>query len=707
MKNPYFNRELSWIEFNSRVLSEAQNPDVPLLERLKFLSITSSNFDEFFMVRVASLVRQYHNNSPGSCPTGMTPREQLDAIHKRVHQVTDQKYELLLDDLIPALKNEGIVRVRPDQWNDEQEAFAKHYFREQVFPILTPVRVNVEDQLPYLGNLRMHGAFLLYPTPEAGAQNPIDLGRDLETATHLAIVQIPTSLDRVVPLPSTGDQIEFTFLEQFVQHFSYQLFPGYEVTEKCLFRVTRDADFGVDEARDEDFVEAMEEVLETRQLSEPVRLSINTSSDKLRELLTSLLGLPESAVYQTPDPLELSSLMDIYAFKGFDHLRDERWKSYSSPKIEEDEPVWESIRRRDILLYHPYESFDSVVRFVSEAANDPDVLAIKMTLYRTSGDSPIIKALETAAQNGIHVSVLVELKARFDEERNIEWAQRLQRAGVIVVYGIARLKVHAKALLVIRRERDAIRRYAHLGTGNYNDKTAKLYTDMGLFTSREDLTYEISLFFNAITGYSVIPGLSSLVIAPIGLKNRLLELIEREALRADATGSGFIMAKFNALADPEVIRALYDASRRGVNVRLNIRGICMLVPGVKDLSENIEVISVVDRYLEHTRAFYFENGGAEEVYLSSADWMPRNLEKRVELMFPVKDRELARRVKSAIELFFQDNQKAHRLLSDGSWERVAIKEKAVRAQAEQRKRTQERVKIEQPENRQEFKVRKR
>ncbi len=702
-RNPYLNRELSWIEFNARVLSEAENSDVPLLERLKFLSIVSSNFDEFFMVRVATLKRQHRLGKPSTCPTGMTPREQLERIRTQVKEINTRKYRVLLQEIFPALEAHGLQRVRPPQWDSEQQGYVRHFFRDRVFPVLTPVRATIGEPLRTTGNLRLHAAFLLEPQEKTLKERPDD-----GEGPFLVVVQVPSSLERVVYLPTNRpDTVAFTFLEQVILAESYQLFPGYSIQDQCLFRVTRDADFGVDEERDEDFMEAMEQVVETRDFSDAVRLNINEGSTRLRQILTEAFELEEDEVFVSPDPLELRNLMDIAAVDGYAHLRDETWKTMQSVWVDEDETMWENIRRRDILLYHPYESFDPVVRLVQEAANDADTLAIKMTLYRTSGNSPIIRALETAAENGKQVSVLVELKARFDEERNIGWAQRLERAGVIVVYGVARLKVHAKALMVVRRERSGIRRYVHLGTGNYNDKTARLYTDLGLLTADDRLTYEVGLFFNAITGYSVIPGLKKLVIAPIALKNRVLELIHREASRAEGAGSGTIIAKMNSLADPEVIDAFYDASRKGVKVLLNIRGICMLVPGVPGLSENIRVVSIIDRYLEHSRIFWFENGGTSETYLSSADWMPRNLEKRVELMFPVDDPDIKRRVRKILDLFFQDNTKAHRLNPDGTWTRIAPtgKEKPVRSQEGAYKRLQARLVGDESENRQVFKVR--
>lgn len=698
MSARYLNRELSWVEFNARVLAEASNPRVPLLERAKFLAIVSTNFDEFFMVRIATLKRQIEKAVASSCPTGMSAREQLEAVSHRVHELTDTLYATLLNDILPGLAQAGITRVIRDRWNDEQRTFVQRYVREHVFPVLTPVRAN-PARMPSIGNLALHAAILLEPRKDDADHGDGEL--------RLALVQIPDSLDRLVLLPADdGATIAFSFLEQLVISESHELFPGYRVIEQCLFRVTRDADFGVDEERDEDFLEAMEEVLESREESPVVRLQINGGSERLREMLTTAFGLAERDVYATADPIELRNLMELATIDGFPELHDEPWRTGLVP-IDEEVSMFDAVRERDLLLSHPYESFEPIIRLLDEAADDPATLAIKMTLYRTSGTSPIIDALERAAQAGKQVSVLVELKARFDEGRNIHWAQRLERAGVIVVHGIARLKVHAKALMIVRREEHGVRRYVHLGTGNYNERTARLYTDVGLLSARRDLAVEVGLFFNAITGYSVIPGLKKLLMAPVSLKRRVIELIDREGERAAATGTGAITVKINSLADPDVIEALYRASQAGVVVRLNVRGICMLVPGVPGLSETITVVSVIDRYLEHTRAFIFENGGAEDVYISSADWMTRNLEKRVELMVPVEDRDLKRRLRESLEIYFEDNTKAHVLNPDGTWTRRVPESGAdeVRAQEVEYLRTRARVTADTPENRQEFRVR--
>jgi polyphosphate kinase len=460
------------------------------------------------------------------------------------------------------------------------------------------------------------------------------------------------------------------------------LFPGYTIKESMLFKINRDADFSVDEKRDEDFVEAMEEVIVRRDSSRVVRMVYTAESPRLRDELARRFEREEDDLYEAESPLDLRTLMGLTDAPGFDRLRLKGRRIFPQTAFAEDEPLWDRISQGDVMLHLPYHSFDPVVRFFQDAARDPQVLSIKTALYRTGGDSPIVRALEEAALNGKHVTAVVELKARFDEARNISWANRLERAGVIVVYGLARLKVHAKISLIIRREPDGIKRYVHLSTGNYNDKTAMLYEDIGLFTSRDDIAFDAGLLFNMITGYSVIHATRQLVIAPTDLKRRLIDLIEREAKGSSPETPGRIMAKMNSLADTDVIKALYQASQAGVHISLNVRGICMLVPGVPGLSENIKVVSVVDRYLEHSRIFYFANRGAGEFYLSSADWMPRNLERRIELMFPVLQADIREQIRDILEAYFRDNRQAWQMGSDGAWTRpVPVPgEEAFRAQ---------------------------
>ena len=665
-KQRFFNRELSWVEFNFRVLNEGLRHSNPLLERLKFLSIVSSNFDEFFMVRVANLKRQIRGGSKGTCPTGMSPEEQYEGVTRRVREIIGIQYRCLLEDILPGLAKKGIRLVRPAEYSSQQLEAASSLFNRDIFTVLTPVRVPDDQDFPVTGNLRLHAAFLVEPLEKSGME-PAGL-------PLLAIVQVPPTLNRIIWLPDERPGTSFTLLEDIVIQNAPKLFPGFTIREVLLFRVTRDADTGVDEDVDEDFMDALEEILIGRQHSLPVRLEVSGESASLKERLAGCFGLDPGDVYDIPGPVDLKAMMGLTFLAGHDDLHYEPWDSYPPPGVQEEVSLWDTLKQEDILLHHPYTSFDAVLRFVEEASNDPDVLAIKMTLYRTSGDSPVIKALARAAENGKQVTVLVELKARFDEERNITWAQRLEHLGALVIYGIQHLKVHAKALLVVRREQEGIRRYVHLGTGNYNDNTAKYYTDMGLMSSSEELTYETTLFFNTITGYSTIPDLRKLIMAPVAMKDRLLALIGREAERSSAENPGLIMVKINSLADPDIIRALYGASKAGVKIKLNVRGVCMLVPGIKRLSENIEVVSIVGRFLEHSRIFYFYNAGVEEIYLSSADWMPRNLERRVELMFPVEQNTLKRRLKEILEIYFRDNQNAHRLNKSGEYERKKAEE---------------------------------
>ncbi len=694
----YFNRELSWIAFNRRVLEEGLRPAKPLLERLKFMSIVSTNFDEFFMVRVASTKRQLRTGNTVRCPSGVSPREQLRRITDETQEIVQQQYRCLTDEIFPGLEEHNLFLLHPGRFKTLQSRFAQDFYQEEVFPVLTPVRVQDHDRFPFIANLRLHIAFALESDND-------EQGSAMETA----IVQVPPVIDRVVWLPDVDGNASFALLEDVILANASSLFPGYTVKETLLFRVTRDTDLSVDEERDEDFLEAMEEVIERRQRSFPVRLEVMGESERLVDVLADRMELNNGDIYSVPGPMDMAGLMDLAFVPGFDHLRDEPWKPRTPPPFQEAAGVWEVLKRQDVLLHHPYEAFDVVVRIVEQAAADSDVLAIKMTLYRTSGNSPIVRALSRAAEAGKQVTALVELKARFDEERNIGWAQQLERSGVIVVYGIAELKVHAKALLVVRREEQGVVRYVHLGTGNYNDKTARLYTDMGMLTTRDDITFETALFFNAITGYSTIPNLRRLIMAPIALKDRLLEYIERERQKHSSAQPGLIRAKLNSLADPDVIAALYRASQAGVRVDLNVRGICMLIPGVPSLSGTIRVVSIVDRFLEHTRIIQFRNGGMDELYLSSADWMGRNLERRVELMFPVDQEDLRERLIETLDIYFRDNTNARILDRNGAYHRRQPEtgEPRVRAQEVFYRRAVERSENVRVSPRREFTVRRR
>lgn len=669
---PFFNRELSWIEFNNRVLQEALKPHIPLLERLKFLSIVSSNLDEFFMVRVAAVKSAIRRNELSFDVTGITPTALLDQISERVKKIHSVQYTYLMKEIWPSLVKAGLEITSPADWSPHETRFLESYFSENIFVLLTPLRIE-EDSFPSVGNLQIHCAFEL--EAEDGAQ-------------RFAITQVPRNTTRFIRLPAEEQtpaanengiqKIRIALLEDVILRFAARLFPGNRVRSSLVFKVTRDADSGVDEDRQEDFLAAMEEVLAERHNSTPVRLTISGKSPILSAILKKGLELGEPDTYHLPGPIDLGGFHELAAEISslitqepmISQLLDKPWPPIQLHEASETS-IWEEIESKDILLHVPYESFDTVSRFIEEAATDPDVLSIKMTLYRTSGDSPIIKSLIKAARNRKQVAVVVELKARFDEERNITWASSLEQAGAIVTYGVARLKVHAKAALVVRKGKDgSIRKYLHLSTGNYNDRTAKLYSDFSLFTVNEDLCREASFFFNMLTGYSSVQTLSVMAIAPFDMKKRLLALIDREIQRSTAEAPGLIFAKLNALADPEIIEALYTASQAGVRIQLNVRGICALIPGLPGLSETIEVRSILGRYLEHGRMIYFANGGTEEIYLSSADWLPRNMDRRIELMFPIFDENIRKTCKEILWTYFKDTSHAYRLLPSGAWEAI-------------------------------------
>jgi len=661
----FYNRELSWVDFNGRVLDEGLRKDLPPLERFRYLSIVSSNFDEFFMVRVAAIKRSGEDTDPKA----LRPPELLDRIYQKVRAIVSRQYEALVGEIFPDLAKGGLTLRRPNEWTDSQRNYLESFFAREVFPLLTPLRVEETEDLPSIDGYSLYAGFFL-KAETAGDED------EKPAENCISIIRIPQALDPVIFLPREKEdyededmgQVYWALLEDLVETWGSYLYPGFKVIESLIFKVNRDADFSVDEQRDEDFIEAMEEVLEGRGRSMAVRMVYSPGSETIRDCLAQRLSLTEKDLFELKGPLALKKIYD--SIRGYDHLREKPWKIYPHPTFTEDQSLWDRISQGDVLLHVPYQSFDPVVRFFQDAASDPAVAAIKTALYRTSGDSPIIRALEQASLAGKHVTAVVELKARFDEGRNISWANRLEKAGVIVVYGLARLKIHAKITLVMRREYNRIKRYVHLSTGNYNDKTAKLYEDLSLFTAREDIAFDAGLLFNMITGYSSVQAMNRLVIAPTALKRKLLELITREISRSSAEAPGRIIAKMNALADPEIINALYRASQAGVKVLLNVRGICTLVPGVKGLSENIRVISIIDHYLEHSRIYYFSNGGAEELYLASADLMTRNLERRVELMFPVLSEDLRRAIIEGLSSYFKDNTHAWLLDSAGAWARL-------------------------------------
>lgn len=660
----YINRELSSIEFNARVLHEACRKELPLMERLKFLTITASNFDEFFQVRVAAIKRAQKASPHKTDLSGLTPGTLLKKISARCHQLTKLEYETLTNSIIPLLAKEGIIYVSPEHYTAAQKSFTENLFRREIFPLLTPLRTD-KGEFSHIGNLKLHGAYLLDKIPGLVEQDtPLSVKAK---SNILALVQIPSSIPRVVWLPAENGGKHFTVLDDIITLYANELFPGFKIKESMLFKVTRDADFSVDENETANFIQAMEEVLDKRQSSFAVRMMCNNSSSKILSILKEKLNLQNEDIYEVNGLLDPTTLTDLTQIEEASRLLYPDWQHFYPADLPVEGTYWDTLRQRDVLLNVPYESYEPVIKFLRDAAEDPTVLSIKMTLYRTGNDSPIIEALETAARNGKQVTVFVELKARFDEERNISWANRLEKAGAIVVYGIVNLKVHAKICLVVRKESDGLRRYVHLSTGNYNPKTAKLYQDLSLFTSQYELATDATLFFNTVSGYSALQTMQKLYMAPVTLKSRLLEMIEREIKLSTKEHPGLIIAKMNSLAHPEIINALYKASNAGVKIQLNVRGICMLVPGVKGMSENISVVSIIDRYLEHSRIFYFQNGGSEELYLSSADWMDRNLDKRIELMFPVTDKNIFKTVKETLLLYFQDNTHSYSLQKDSSW----------------------------------------
>jgi len=659
------NRELSWLEFNHRVLEEGLSADVPPMERLKFLAIVSSNLDEFFMIRVAGLMQQRSAGVRKRDPSGMTPTQQLAAISQRVHRMVARQSAGIRQALAD-LRGHGLSVLEPGEWTPRQREFLRGHFEREVAPILTPLAIQELSPAPLLPGLALNVALLVSGRAKHGER--------------LVVVPVPSQLPRFVDLPPSSG-VGTVRLEDLVAVYAGSLLPGCEVLAAAVFRITRDADVPIEDDDAQDLLAVVEAAVIARRRRAPVRLAISTGAD--RRILTWLvewLGLSARDVYEVDGMLDAAALMELALRGGFDALRDPVWPPQPPRDLAGADDLYEAVAERDVLLVHPYESFDPVVQMVERAADDPGVAAVKITLYRTSGDSPIIRALARAAQNGKQVTALVELKARFDEARNVRWARRLEDAGCHVIYGVAGYKTHSKALLVVRRESGRIRRYVHLATGNYNDRTARLYSDIGLMTSDEDVGSDVAAFFNLLTGFSEEVGWSKLTIAPTGLRRRFEELIDREIRTSTPERPGLIMAKMNSLQDKGLCRALYAAAQAGVDVRLNVRGICCLRPGVKGASERISVVSIVDRYLEHARIFYFRNGGHEELYLSSADWMRRNLDRRLELLFPVTDARLCRRLVAMLETYLADNVKGWRLRPDGTYERPPVAGKAVRAQ---------------------------
>nr|WP_329755970.1 RNA degradosome polyphosphate kinase [Allisonella histaminiformans] len=675
----YLNRELSWLSFNDRVLEEATDPNNPLLEKLKFVAITSSNLDEFFMIRVAGLRHQKENGVTRKDIAGMTPEQQLQHISESAQHLVAKQY-MYLKKILNALELEGLYFVKPRDLTKGQLEWLRDYFEREIFPVVTPMAVDSSHPFPFLASKSLNLAMLLEKIERTG-----DDDNDIDVKT--AIVPVPSVLSRIIALPEDKERKgchDFVLLEDVIRHFAQQLFMGYDLLEAHAFRITRDADLYIDEEDAKDLVVEVERQLKKRQKGEAVRVEFERGTSRfMQRFITQSLNLVKNDLYEIDGPIDTTMYFRFCGIPGYDKLRYPEAHPYTPWSMiqSHEKDIFSMIREKDMLVHLPYESFDeSVVNFVMSAATDPDVLAIKQTLYRVSSRSPIIWALEKAAQNGKQVTVLMEVKARFDEENNIHMARRLEKAGAHVIYGLVGLKTHSKCTLIIRREKDGIRRYVHVATGNYNASTAKLYTDLGIFTCSDTFGADASAFFNLLSGYSDPPVWDSFLVAPINLRERCVALIDREIQHVKNGENGHIIAKMNSLLDSRMVDKLYEASQAGVKIELMVRGICVLIPGIPGVSDNITVRSLVGRFLEHSRVFWFNNGGREELYIGSADWMPRNLNDRVELMIPVKDTDCMHRIKNMVLKELEDNQKAHIMQSNGTWVKMIASENKVCAQ---------------------------
>lgn len=659
--SPFINRELSWLEFNERVLEEARDTDNPLLERLNFLSITSSNLDEFFMVRVASLKDMVNAKYTIPDPSGLKPAEQLELISEKTHEMVKKQYSTFNRSLIPALEREKISILKFDELDPLQRKFAANYFESTVFPVLTPLSVDAGSPFPLLSNKRLN-LLIRIETEIKSKMKSI--------SKRVAILQIPAVLPRIIRLPGEGEYA-FILLEDIVSAHLDRLFTGVKIGTVSCFRIMRNADLAFDDEDAADLLSEIEEQVRQRQWGEVIRLEIQAGYDpEILPFLTDIMHINEPDIYRISGPLDLTLLSKLSHAIDAPELSYPPFSPQPNPVFHDKDDLFQVIRERDVILNHPYEAFDPVINLIKQAAADPDVLAIKQTLYRVSGQSPIINALAEAAISGKQVLALVELKARFDEENNIQWAKKLEQAGCHVIYGLVGLKTHSKITLIVRSEEDGIRRYVHLGTGNYNDITARIYTDFGLFTCSEAIGREATDFFNMISGYSQPLFWRKLVPAPKWLRIDTLNRIRNEQRNAEEGKPAWIVAKMNSLVDPEIIEALYSASNAGVKIALIVRGICCLRPGVKGLSENIVVRSLVGRFLEHARIYYFYNNGQEDLFLSSADWMPRNLDRRIELQFPVEGAKTRQRVIEVLSVQLSDTDRARNMHADGSYSRA-------------------------------------
>ncbi len=667
----YTNRELSWIMFNSRVLEEARDKSLPLFERMKFLSITASNLDEFFMVRVASLKDMVHAGYEKKDIAGMTAEQQLTAISTELHSFVSQQYSTYNRGLLPQLEQEGVYLITSHEMlNEKDAAFVDRYFMESIYPVLTPMAVDSSRPFPLIRNKTLNIAALIRKKDGTGLLGRRRAGEEEEL--EFATVQVPGGMPRLVRIPDETC-VKLILLEEVIERNISRLFLNYDVICAHPYRVERNADLTIDEEEAADLLKEIQKQLRMRQWGEVIKLEVDDRVDKrLLKYLKKAMDVSDEDVYRINGPLDLTFLMKLYGLDGFEHLKEKKYTPKKVPQIDPELSIFENIKKGDIFLHHPYETFDPVVDFVRQASVDPSVLAIKQTLYRVSGNSPIIAALAKAAENGKQVTVLVELKARFDEEHNIIWAKMLEKAGCHVIYGLLGLKTHSKITLVVRDEEDGIRRYVHLGTGNYNDATAKLYTDCGLMTCSRPIGEDATAVFNMLSGYSEPESWNRLAVAPLWLRNRFLDLIDRETSLAQEGNEAYLIAKMNSLCDPEIIAHLYQASAAGVKINLIVRGICCLKAGIPGISENIHVRSIVGNFLEHSRIFLFGNCGNEEIYMGSADWMQRNLDKRVEIMFPVEDPQIKAQVRHILEVELADTVKARVMKMDGSgtYERI-------------------------------------
>lgn len=661
----FYNRELSWLKFNLRVLKEAMVQETPLLERLKFIAIAASNLDEFFMVRVAGLWSNYDSGTDKRDASGMSVKEQLDEISEAAHdqiKVQNKYLTVLLEEMAAA----GLVFKKFEDLSPAGRRWLEEYYKEVVYPVLTPMAVDASRPFPFLANKTLNLAVELVNN---------------EGEHSMGLVQVPSVLSRITEV-ITEEKRVFVFLEDIIANHCGELFKGCEILDCVAFRVTRDSDLEFEEDEAVDLLKEVERSLRKRKRGAAVRLELSkTNNTRIKNFLESNIDVSSMEVYEINGPLDATCFFKFTALPGMWPWLYEPFVPQRPQELPDDSDLFSVISKKDVLLHHPYESFDPVVKFVRDAAEDPQVLAIKQTLYRVSGNSPIVAALARAAENGKQVTVLVELKARFDEENNILWARRLEQAGCHVIYGLVGLKTHAKIILIVRRESNGIKRYLHLGTGNYNDSTAKLYTDIGLMTANDEFGSDASAFFNLLSGYSEPPVWNKLVMAPLGLRAKIYSLIDNEIALAAAGKGGHIIAKMNSLIDQPVMQKLYEASAAGVQIELIVRGICGLRTGIAGVSDNITVRSIVGRQLEHSRIFWFANGGKEQLYLSSADWMPRNLNDRVELFFPVEAEEHIARIKKILELYLRDNVGAHMMQSNGTYRRVRNKMEELSAQS--------------------------